>query len=106
MKKNGYGRIVNVSSVSGQLSTMSAGEAAYNISKAALNAVTCVFASELEGTQVLVNSVCPGWCHTDMGGALAPRSPKKGAETIVWAATLKGDGPTGCFFQDQQEIPW
>jgi NAD(P)-dependent dehydrogenase (short-subunit alcohol dehydrogenase family) len=58
------------------------------------------------GRHVLVNSVCPGWVRTDMGGAGAPRSVVQGADTVVWAATLPEDGPTGGFFRDRQPIPW
>lgn len=106
MLKQGYGRIVNVSSELGQLSTMSSGEPSYRISKAALNAVTRVFAKEYSGTNVLINSVSPGWVRTDMGGPLAPRSLEKGAETIIWAASLPDGGPTGQFFQDKTPLDW
>ncbi|MBD2339715.1 SDR family oxidoreductase [Calothrix sp. FACHB-156] len=74
MKNQNYGRIVNVSSGMGQLSSMGEGSPAYRISKTALNAVTRIFASELQGTNILVNSVCPGWVKTDMGGVNAPRT--------------------------------
>jgi NAD(P)-dependent dehydrogenase (short-subunit alcohol dehydrogenase family) len=85
---------------------MGAGEPTYKISKSALNAVTCLFAAETQSTNVLVNSVCPGWVRTDMGGEFAPRSIEKGVETILWAATLPDGGPNGGFFQDKHSIPW
>jgi hypothetical protein len=44
--------------------------------------------------------------QTDMGGPSARLSPEEGVETIVWAATLEGDGPTGGFFRYKQPIPW
>ncbi|MGZ5342470.1 MAG: SDR family NAD(P)-dependent oxidoreductase, partial [Solirubrobacterales bacterium] len=53
-----------------------------------------------------VNTMCPGWVRTDMGGAGASRSVEKGAETAVWLATLPGDGPSGGFFRDRKPIPW
>jgi len=53
-----------------------------------------------------VNSVCPGWVATDMGGAGAPRSVTEGAQGIVWAATLPNDGPNGGFFRDGKPLPW
>ena len=106
MKKNGYGRIVNVSSGQGQLSDMGAGTPAYRVSKTALNALTRTVAAELTGSGVLVNSMCPGWVRTDMGGAGAPRSVEQGADTAVWLATLPGGGPTGGFFRDRKPIPW
>lgn len=100
-----YGRIVNVSSGMGALDEMVGGWPAYRISKAALNAVTRVFAAEA-GSGVKINSVCPGWVRTDMGGANAPRDIEEGATGIVWAATLPDDGPTGGFFRDRQAIAW
>jgi NAD(P)-dependent dehydrogenase (short-subunit alcohol dehydrogenase family) len=106
MRHRGYGRIVNVTSGMGQLSDMGSGNPAYRASKTALNAVTRFFAAELAGSGVLVNSVCPGWVKTDMGGPHARLSPEEGVETIVWAATLPDDGPTGGFFRYKQPIPW
>jgi NAD(P)-dependent dehydrogenase (short-subunit alcohol dehydrogenase family) len=106
MGDRGYGRIVNVSSGMGQLSDMFGGSPAYRLSKTALNALTRIFAYELRDAGVLVNSVCPGWVRTDMGGSSARLSPEEGVETIVWAATLPDDGPTGGFFRYKQPIPW
>ena len=106
MQRNGYGRIVNVSSGMGQLSEMDGGYPGYRVSKTALNAVTVILARELDGTNIKVNSVCPGWVRTGMGGDGAPRSPEKGAETIVWLATLADDGPSGGFFRDRKRIDW
>lgn len=106
MQAQNYGRVVNVSSGAGQLSDMNSGYPAYRISKTALNAVTRIFAHELKGTNILVNSVCPGWVKTDMGGANATRTPEQGADTIVWLATLPDNGPTGGFFRDRKSIDW
>ncbi|MBW4448730.1 MAG: SDR family oxidoreductase [Spirirestis rafaelensis WJT71-NPBG6] len=106
MKKQNYGRIVNVSSGMGQLHDMGGGYTGYRLSKAALNALTRIFASELQGTNILVNSVCPGWVKTDMGGANAPRTPEQGVNTILWLATLADDGATGGFFRDKKAIDW
>jgi NAD(P)-dependent dehydrogenase (short-subunit alcohol dehydrogenase family) len=105
MIARGFGRVVNMSSLAGQLSGMSAGFPAYRVSKAALNALTRIAAAEASG-DVKVNACSPGWVRTDMGGADAPRTPAKGAETAVWLATLKGDGPTGGFFQDKTPVAW
>lgn len=101
-----YGRIVNVSSEAGQLSTRHGYAPAYSMSKAALNALTRQLAVATEGRGVLVNSACPGWVRTDMGGPGAPRSVEEGADTIVWLATLPDDGPTGGFFSDRRRIDW
>lgn len=100
------GRIVNVSSGMGQLSDMDGYQPAYKLSKTALNALTLILADELADKGVKVNAVCPGWVRTDMGGPSAPRTPQQGADTVVWAATLPEDGPTGGFFRDRQPIPW
>ena len=105
MRQRGYGRVVNVSSESGQLSTMGGYTPAYAISKAALNALTRAVAAEA-GRAVKVNSVCPGWVRTDMGGPNASRSVEQGADSIVWLATLPDSGPTGGFFQDRRPIDW
>ncbi len=106
MIKGRYGRVVNVSSGSGQLSTMTDDTPAYNMSKAALNSLTRMVADATAGTNVLVNSVCPGWVRTDMGGPGASRSVEAGADTIVWLATLPASGPSGGFFRDRKRIPW
>jgi NAD(P)-dependent dehydrogenase (short-subunit alcohol dehydrogenase family) len=97
-------RVVNVSSGAGQLSDMNGGRAAYRISKAGLNALTRTLASDERWLKV--NTMCPGWVATDMGGAAAPRSVAQGADTAVWLATLPDDGPTGGFFRDRKPIPW
>jgi NAD(P)-dependent dehydrogenase (short-subunit alcohol dehydrogenase family) len=104
LRESDVPRIVNVSSGAGQLSDMNGGRAAYRLSKAALNALTRTLASDERW--VKVNTMCPGWVRTDMGGAAAPRSPEQGADTAVWLATLPHDGPSGGFFRDRKPIPW
>ena len=106
MREGGYGRVVNVSSRSGQLSGMGGREAAYRMSKAALNALTRILAAELPGGQVLVNSMSPGWVRSDMGGPKAPKTLAEGADTAVWLATLPKRGPHGGFFRERKPIPW
>jgi len=106
LRESGHGRIVNVSSGAGQLSSMADYAPAYSISKAALNALTIQFANALKRDRTLVNSICPGWVRTDMGGSAAPSSVEEGADSIVWAATLPDNGPTGGFFRDRKPIPW
>ncbi|MGE5835410.1 MAG: SDR family oxidoreductase [Acidobacteriota bacterium] len=101
-----YGRVVNVSSGAGQLSSMGTYAPAYSISKVALNALTIQLAAATTGSGVLVNCVDPGWVRTQMGGAGAPRSVEQGAETIVWAATFGANGPTGRFFSNKRQIAW
>lgn len=106
MKSRRYGRIVNLSSGMGSLSEMGPGYIAYRLSKAGINVVTRVVAAESEGMGILVNSVDPGWVKTAMGGRGASRTVQKGAESVVWLATLPESGPTGGFFRDRKSIPW
>jgi len=106
LRKSHAARIVNVSSESGSLAHMGVGPPAYQVTKAALNALTRTIAGELRQAQILVNAVCPGWVATDMGGSGAPRSVEEGAAGIVWAATLPQNGPTGGFFRDGKPLPW
>jgi NAD(P)-dependent dehydrogenase (short-subunit alcohol dehydrogenase family) len=106
MVERKYGRVVNVSSQAGQLTSMGSYAPAYSMSKSALNAFTRQLAGETRGHGVLVNSACPGWVRTDMGGRGAPRSVEQGADTIVWLATLPPKGRTGGFFSDRKHIDW
>jgi NAD(P)-dependent dehydrogenase (short-subunit alcohol dehydrogenase family) len=106
MRRHRWGRIVNVSSEAGSLASMGTFMAAYNVSKAALNAVTRVLAADLRGSGILVNSVCPGWVATAMGGRGAPRSPEEGAASVLWGVMLPDDGPTGGFFRDGRPLRW
>jgi NAD(P)-dependent dehydrogenase (short-subunit alcohol dehydrogenase family) len=114
MRRHAYGRIVNLSSTLGSLadtvnpdsSLAEVGSPAYRMSKTLLNAITALLARELRGSNILVNSVCPGWVRTNLGGPQAPLSPDQAAATPVWLATLPDDGPTGGFFREHQPIPW
>ena len=99
------GRIVNVSSEAGSLAQMGAGPPAYQVTKAALNALTRTLAGELLETRILVNAVCPGWVATEMGGA-GGRPVEDGAAGTEWAATLPNGGPRGGFFRDGKSLPW
>ena len=84
---------------------MGGGTPAYQVSKAALNAFTRTLAGELRGEGILVNAVCPGWVSTDMGGP-GGRPVEEGAASVVWAALLPDDGPTGGFFRDGEPVAW
>ena len=103
---NNRGRVVNVSSGMGQLSEMNGGCPGYRLSKTALNAITRILADEWRNSNVKINSVCPGWVKTAMGGAEAPLTCEEGAAGIVWAATLPADGPSGGFFRHGVAIDW
>jgi len=106
MQKNGYGRIVNVSSGYGAMSEMGGKVAAYRISKAALNTLTLIMAQELRDSNIKVNAVCPSWVSTEMGGNMAPVTPEAAANDIVHFAILGENGQTGGFFRYKKPIPW
>jgi NAD(P)-dependent dehydrogenase (short-subunit alcohol dehydrogenase family) len=107
MKKQGWGRIVNVSSGMGSVARGFGGDSpAYRISKLALNGLTIAMAEALNGSGVLVNSVDPGWVRTEMGGKSATRSVQQGAHSVVWAALLPDNGPSGGFFYDGKPVQW
>lgn len=105
LKRSHAARIINVSSGMGALAEMEGGYTAYRISKTALNAVTRILAAELRGA-VAVNSVCPGWVRTDMGGPNADRDVAQGADGAVWLALDAPQDLTGQFTRDRQVIPW
>lgn len=105
LRESAHARIVNVSSEGGSLASMGGGTPIYSTSKAALNALTRVLAAELRESGILVNAICPGWTETDMGGT-GGRPVSQGAASVVWAATLPDDGPTGRFFRDGKPVPW
>jgi NAD(P)-dependent dehydrogenase (short-subunit alcohol dehydrogenase family) len=102
--ESGGGNIVNVSSGMGGITEMNGGSTPYRLSKAALNALTRIVHAELHGKNVRVNSVCPGWVKTRLGGPGATKSVEQGAKGIVWAATLGPDGPSGGFFREGKPI--
>jgi NAD(P)-dependent dehydrogenase (short-subunit alcohol dehydrogenase family) len=106
MRERGYGRVVNLSSNLGSMEKIGARTIAYRTSKTAVNALTRVIAAELKDAgDILVNSMCPGWVKTELGGADAPRTPEEAADTAIWLATLPAGGPSGGFFQDRKPFP-
>ena len=105
LRKSKSPRIVNVSSGMGGVNEMGGWSPGYRVSKASLNAMTRILATELADAGFLVNSACPGFVATDMGGPMgAQKSVEDGASGIVWLATLPDDGPTGGFFRDGKPI--
>jgi NAD(P)-dependent dehydrogenase (short-subunit alcohol dehydrogenase family) len=105
MIKRQYGRIVNISSGWGSFDEGLTGPISYSISKATMNALTKNISKDLP-KNVLINSMCPGWVKTRMGGSNAPRTPAEGAQTAVWLVNLPAAGPSGEFFRDQKNIGW
>jgi NAD(P)-dependent dehydrogenase (short-subunit alcohol dehydrogenase family) len=114
LRRSQSGRIVNLSSALGAFKELADPDPdytqamipAYQISKAALNAVTVLFARELRDTTTKVNAADPGWVQTEMGTEAAPLTVEEGADTPVWLATLGKDGPTGGFFSSRRPLNW
>lgn len=106
LKKSPAARVINISSGLGQLDGLSANIPSYCLSKLALNGVTIMLAQALREHRIAVNSMCPGWVRTDMGGPNASRSVAEGADTAVWLASEADQNLTGKNFRDRKEIPW
>jgi NAD(P)-dependent dehydrogenase (short-subunit alcohol dehydrogenase family) len=105
LRESAHPRIVNVSSGMGGVAEMGGWSPGYRVSKAALNAMTRILATELKDAGFLVNSACPGFVNTDMGGPMGATKPvEDGAAGIVWLATLPDDGPSGGFFRDRRPV--
>lgn len=105
LRASEHPRIVNVSSGMGGVAEMGGWSPGYRVSKAALNAMTRILSAELAESGFLVNSACPGFVNTDMGGQFGAKKPvEDGAAGIVWLATLPDDGPTGGFFRDGKPV--
>lgn len=114
LKKSENGRIVNVTSGAGSFGDPVFGMEhhqghvpVYALTKLALNGLTVKLAKELNGTNIKINAVCPGFVATFPGTeAWGARPVNDGAKGIVWAATLPSDGPSGGFFRDGQALAW
>lgn len=76
----------------------------YPSSKAALNMVTSQYAKSLTGFQV--TAVDPGYTSTDLNGFRGTQTVEQGAESVVRAATLPADAPTGTFLDAAGTVPW
>tara|TARA_Y200000002_G_C22686373_1_gene666152 strand:+ start:1035 stop:1727 length:693 start_codon:yes stop_codon:yes gene_type:complete len=99
------GRIINVSSGMGQLDDMEGGFTAYRLSKTSLNSLTKILSKELSNLGIKVNTICPGWVRTDMGGDNATLSIKESASNI-FAFALDDEFPNGQFLRHGKKIPW
>jgi NAD(P)-dependent dehydrogenase (short-subunit alcohol dehydrogenase family) len=79
----------------------------YNSSKAALNAITLIYARELGGAGIRVNALSPGFCATDLNNHAGHSSAAEGGARIARQVTLPADGPTGVFIgEDGGTYPW
>jgi NAD(P)-dependent dehydrogenase (short-subunit alcohol dehydrogenase family) len=107
MKRNGYGRVVNITSHLGSVTTMDTGtNVSYRVSKTGLNALTRILAAEVKEHHILVNAASPGRVNTRMAYGETTRTPDEGADTAIWLATLPDDGPTGGLFFEREPLPW
>ncbi|MFI1203638.1 SDR family oxidoreductase [Streptomyces sp. BHT-5-2] len=123
LRRSPAGRVVNISSPLGSLTYLgdpdhpisTRGLLPYSASKAALNAVTLVYANALREAGVRVNAANPGLVATDLN-ARSPfdrgtRGPEEGAEVPVRLALMGPDGPTGTFRGSmdgsvEETVPW
>ena len=101
-----HARVINLSSGYGELDGLSANVPSYCLSKLTLNGATIMFDQALRQRGIAVNSVCPGWVRTDMGGPNATKSVEEGADTTVWLATDAPHSLSGKFFRERREISW
>jgi NAD(P)-dependent dehydrogenase (short-subunit alcohol dehydrogenase family) len=106
MERLADARIVNISSGMGQLADMGGNCPGYRISKTALNAVTRIYAAELDPDKFKVNALCPGWVRTDMGGSNADLSVEEGVDTAIWLATSADAQHSGGYFRKRELIDW
>lgn len=101
------GRVVNVSSTGGQLSTdADRWRGVYSLSKSGLNGLTKQLHGAYHDDGLLANAASPGWVQTDLGGDDAPRTPEEGADTPAWLARFAPDAPAGKFWEDREVIDW
>ena len=97
-------KIINVSSSWGSMSSMEkeiAPVPAYHTSKAALNMLTLNMANNYK-SKIAVNSICPGWCRTRMGGDSAIQSAETGS--IVIQKLINSSEPTSGMFLNQHGV--
>jgi NAD(P)-dependent dehydrogenase (short-subunit alcohol dehydrogenase family) len=106
LEKSQDAGIINISSGMGALDGLTTTSPSYCLSKLALNGATIMLSQSLSSKDIVVNSMCPGWVRTDMGGASAPRSPEQGADTAIWLATEAPRSQSGKFFRDRKVIPF
>ncbi|MEM8604145.1 MAG: SDR family NAD(P)-dependent oxidoreductase [Cyanobacteria bacterium P01_H01_bin.121] len=104
LQRSPAARVINISSGMGALDGLVTTAPSYSLSKLALNGATLLLAQALHRHGIAVNTMCPGWVKTDMGGAAAPRSPEQGADTAIWLATAAPHAETGKFWRDRQMI--
>jgi len=115
LRKAPAARIVNLSSSLGSLTVNSdptspyydARLIGYNASKAAVNMLTVQLAQELRDTDIVVNSVSPGYVKTDLTGHNGFMTAEEGARLPVQYALLsRDDAVSGKFVEASGITPW
>jgi acetoacetyl-CoA reductase len=111
MVAQGFGRIVNISSVNGQKGQF--GQTNYATAKAAIHGFTMSLAQEVASKGVTVNTVSPGYIGTDMVRAIKPEvlekivatipvkrlgEPSEIASIVAWIASNDAGFATGADF--------
>lgn len=100
MVERGYGRIINITSGIRDIPQL----APYSVTKAAVDKYTQDLAAELRGTNVLVNTLDPGWLKTDMGGPNADHDVETVIPGALVPALLGVDGPSGRRYSVQDRV--
>ncbi|WP_316779017.1 SDR family NAD(P)-dependent oxidoreductase [Pedobacter antarcticus] len=113
LRKSAAARIVNVSSGLGSLTWIADPacwarehfDVIYSASKTAVNAVTMAFAIELEGENIKVNAVSPGFTATALNNFQGTDTVEVGSREPIRVA-LETDGPTATFTGPDGPLPW
>jgi len=98
MLERDFGRVINLTSSIRDIPQL----IPYSISKAAIDKFTLDLAVELKGTNVLINTLDPGWLRTDMGGPHADHDVASVLPGALVPALLDDHGPSGQRFAAQE----
>jgi short-subunit dehydrogenase len=97
MIERGFGRVINTTSGIKD----DPHQAGYSASKAALDKVTADLGTKVDGTDVIISLVDPGWCRTDLGGPNAFHAPEDALPGMVVGAFVN-DKKSGRTFSAQE----
>jgi len=116
LRRSKAGYIGNVSSGLGTIAFLTDPESpwwqyanllGYNSSKAALNAVTLIYAHSLRDAGIRVNALSPGYCATDLNNHAGTDTAEQGGARIAHQVLLPDDGLTGAFIRESGgTYPW